>query len=851
MDTIVIRGAREHNLKNIDLDIPRNKLVVITGVSGSGKSSLAFDTLYAEGQRRYVESLSAYARQFLEQMERPDVDSIVGLPPTIAVGQKGIGQNPRSTVGTMTEIYDFLRLLFARIGKPYCDRCQREISATTIQEVVDQLLSLPENTSIHILAPVAAQRRGDFSEELRELARAGFVRAFIDGQLHDLSPEMRLAKGKRHDVDLLVDRLAIKKGVEKRLADSLEVASRYGNELIKIVAFSREGEKSTELLFSQRFRCAGCGASFPELSPRLFSFNSPHGACPACGGLGVKTDESAQLEELIQAAPCAQCGGTRLKKESRQVRIGERNIAEVSALPIKNCLEFFERLTLGPRDQVVGARVIKEIRQRLKFMVELGVGYLSLDRPTLTLSGGEAQRIRLATQIGLGLSGVLYILDEPSIGLHPRDHTRLLALLKQLRDSGNSLLVVEHDRETILQADYVVDMGPGAGENGGEVVAQGTPAEIMASPRSLTGQYLSGQREVPIPVKRRKSRNFLVLKGARLHNLKRITVEFPIGAMTCVTGVSGSGKSSLVVDTLYRALAGLLYGKKADGRYYDEILGWEHFNRVVSVDQTPIGRTPRSNPATYVGLFDHLRDLFAQLPEARVRGYRPGRFSFNVKGGRCEACKGQGVAKIEMQFLPDIFVTCEFCAGRRYNRETLALRFKGRSIADVLNMTVNQAVEFLGNIPPIRGRLEALRAVGLGYLRLGQSATTLSGGEAQRVKLARELAKQSPRPTLYILDEPTTGLHFEDIKKLLDVLNRLIEQKNTVIIIEHNPDVVGSADFVVDLGPEGGDQGGWVIASGTPEEICMIPESQTGRVLKPLLEKSQYRVILAKTKIMD
>ena len=837
---IVIRGARVHNLKNIDLEIPRDQLVVITGVSGSGKSSLAFDTLYAEGQRRYVESLSAYARQFLERMDRPDVDSIDGLSPAISIQQKSAGQNPRSTVGTVTEINDYLRLLFARIGRADCYQCGREISVQTIQQIVDRLLSLPSNKRVNVLAPIAVRRKGEYRKELQALAQAGFARVKIDGRHYDLTEEINLKKNVSHNIDLIVDRIVMREGIEKRLADSLGTASRYGNEVIKVeVLDDGDPEKSDEWLFSQKFTCVRCGASFPEISPRLFSFNSPLGACSACGGLGVKDDADRMGKDLpsaVHVRPCGECKGTRLRKESLHVKIGGKNIAEVASVSIKETLKFFSELKLSEQEKAIAQRAVKEAAGRLHFLTQVGLDYLSLDRMSATLSGGESQRIRLATQIGSSLVGVLYILDEPSIGLHPRDNVRLLAILKQLRDMGNTVLVVEHDRETILEADHVIDMGPGAGVHGGEVVAQGTTSEIMESPRSLTGQYLAGRVEIPLPAHRRRGNGTsLVVRGAKENNLKGITVEFPIGVMTCVTGVSGSGKSSLVLDTLYRAMVQRLHRAKKKVERIDEIFGWEHFDRIINIDQAPIGRSPRSNPATYTGLFNPIRDLFAQLPEARVRGFKPGRFSFNVKGGRCEACMGDGLIKIEMHFLPDVFVTCEVCNGRRYNRETLEVLYRGRNIADVLELTVAQALEFLGNIPAARQRLETLRDVGLGYIGLGQSATTLSGGEAQRIKLARELARRSTGRTLIILDEPTTGLHFDDVRKLLDVLNRLTDAGNTVVIIEHNLEVVKCADFVIDLGPEGGDMGGEVVATGMPEEIACLPQSHTGRYLKSLL----------------
>lgn len=832
---ILIKGAREHNLKNVDLEIPRDRLVVITGVSGSGKSSLAFDTLYAEGQRRYVESLSAQARHFMEQMKRPEVDFIDGLSPAIAIQQRGVSQNPRSTVGTVTEIYDYLRLLFARIGRPHCYQCGSLISVKTIQQIVDEILSYPPGTRVHILAPILSGPRGDCRRKLKELIQAGFARVKIDGELYELGEEISLKRGQIHRIDLVVDRLVLREGIAQRLADSLEVASRYSREAIKVEIFrDADAHKAEEIAFSQKFACVPCGVSFPEMTPSLFSFNSPDGACPGCGGLGVNAD--GEIERFAGLRPCAACRGMRLRKESLHVRIGSESIAEIVSLPIKEAIDFFATLTLSSNEQTIVQQLLKQIMSRLHFMVELGLDYLRLDRPTISLSGGEFQRIRLASQMGSNLAGVLYILDEPSIGLHQRDIARLLDMLGQLRDSGNTVLVVEHDQDTILAADHVIELGPGAGVNGGEVVAQGTPQVILAHDRSLTGQYLSGRKGIPIPMQRRKGiGKALVIKGATHNNLKGITVQFPVGALTCVTGVSGSGKSSLVVDTLYRALAQKLHGSKAWVGSCEGIYGWESFARAISVDQSPIGRTPRSNPGTYTGLFTHVRGLFAQLPEARVRGYRPARFSFNAKGGRCEACQGDGIIMVEMHFLPDLYVTCEVCSGRRYNRETLEIRYKGRSIADVLDLSVDHALGFLGHIPSIRHKLETLREVGLGYLALGQSALTLSGGEAQRIKLANELSKRFAGKTLYLLDEPTTGLHFDDIKKLLEVLSRLVEAGNTVVIIEHNPEVIKSADYVIDLGPEGGDVGGELVAVGTPEEICQVEGSRTGEALVAVL----------------
>jgi excinuclease ABC subunit A len=937
---IVITGARQHNLKNITLEIPRDRLVVITGLSGSGKSSLAFDTIYAEGQRRYVESLSAYARQFLEQMEKPDVDSIEGLSPAISIEQKTTTRNPRSTVGTVTEIYDYLRLLFARVGTPYCYSCGRAITPQTIQQIVDRIMQLPGGSRVHVLAPLVRGRKGEYRKELADLRKAGFVRARIDGSLRDLAEDISLAKHGKHTIEVLVDRLVIRTGIEKRLADSLEVAFRYGNEVAKIEVLGGTDSVAEEILFSQQFACVACGISYPELTPRMFSFNSPHGACPTCSGLGTTmyfdpelvvpneelslaqgaiapwekktgghfkqdavqalarhfrvsvdtpfkklpekvkgavlhgTDEEItfvyekgtrryefrrpfegvipsldrrlketdsewvreELEAFMNTRPCQVCGGARLKPAALAVRLGGKSIVDVTAMSVTEAAAFFSNLVLTPQEQEIARRILKEIVERLGFMSNVGLDYLSLDRTAATLSGGEAQRIRLATQIGSSLVGVLYILDEPSIGLHQRDNARLLATLKRLRDLGNTVLVVEHDRDAILTADHVIDMGPGAGLHGGYIVAQGTPEQIAANPNSLTGKYLSGALEIPLPARRRPGNGWtLTVKGARHNNLKNVTVSMPLGTMICVTGVSGSGKSSLIIDTLFRALAHRFYHAKDRPGAHDEIAGWQLLDKVIDIDQAPIGRTPRSNPATYTGLFTHIRDLFAQLPEARVRGYGPGRFSFNVKGGRCEACAGDGLIKIEMHFLPDVFVTCEVCRGTRYNRETLEAQYKGKSIADVLDMTVGQALEFLGNVPPIRQKLETLRDVGLDYIHLGQSATTLSGGEAQRIKLAKELSRRATGRTLYILDEPTTGLHFDDIKRLLSVLSRLADAGNTVVVIEHNLDVIKTADYVIDLGPDGGDRGGRVVAAGPPEEVARALGSHTGEYLRPLL----------------
>lgn len=835
---IVVRGARVHNLKNIDLEIPRDRLVVITGVSGSGKSSLAFDTLYAEGQRRYLESLSADARQFLQQTQKPDVDAIEGLSPAIAIQQKSGVTNPRSTVGTLTEIYDYLRLLFARVGQPTCVECGREISAQTIEQIGDRLLTLPEETRVFVMAPIAASTKGDLHARLQDLARAGFARIRIDGQSRELSEEINIDEERKYNIDLIVDRLVLRPGMERRLADSLEVASRVGNRIIK-AAIDRGNalEPAEELIFSQKLVCLNCGNALPEITPGLFSFNTPQGACAMCKGLGVISKRrrgGRGAHDGSEVERCPECKGARLRKQSLAVKLAGKSIAELSSAALAELRDFLRQLELGSQQTVVARQLLGEINERLQFMIELGLNYLTLDRAAVTLSGGEAQRVRLATQIGASLAGVLYILDEPSIGLHQRDNARLLNLLKQLREAGSSVIVVEHDPETIREADYVVDMGPGAGIGGGEIVAQGTPKEIMKSERSLTGGYLSGRLKMPVPEQRRGPSGFLVIKGARAHNLKNVTVEIPIGSITCITGVSGAGKSTLVMDVLYNAMAKRLSRSKRAVEELDELIGWDRFDRIIGIDQDSIGRSPRSNPATYTGLFDPLRHLFAQLPEARVRGYRPERFSFNVAGGRCEACRGDGVVQVDMAFLPPVYVACENCQGRRYNRETLEVRYKGLSIADVLDLTVSQAAEVLSSVPAVAQRLRALREVGLGYLQLGQAAPTLSGGEAQRIKLARELARKSTGRSLYILDEPTTGLHFEDVRQLLALLDRLTGAGNTVVIIEHNLDVIANADYVVDLGPEGGERGGRVVAHGTPEEIAATPASFTGRYLARL-----------------
>ncbi len=943
VDRLVVIGAREHNLKNVTVEIPRNQLVVITGLSGSGKSSLAFDTIYAEGQRRYVESLSAYARQFLEQMEKPDVDSIDGLSPAIAIEQKTTSKNPRSTVGTVTEVYDYLRLLFARVGTPYCYQCGRAIAPQTVQQIVDRIMGLPERTRLHVLAPLVRGRKGEYRKELLELRKAGFVRARIDGKLRDLGEDIALARTTKHDIEVLVDRLVIRPGIETRLADSLAVAFKHGNDVVLVEILGEGDRPAEEIVYSQKFACSHCGISYAELTPRLFSFNNPSGACPTCSGLGTtnyfdpdlivpderrslldgaiapwerkgggqfrsleeviaalarhykfdpktpfnklppaarkamlygtgdqeitfvyekgrkryefprkfegvidwldrryKETESEwireELEQFMSIRPCQTCKGARLKPEALAVRVHGKTITEVCALSVDAAWEFFTTLSLTAQELAIGERILREIRERLGFLRSVGLEYVTLDRTAGSLSGGEGQRIRLATQIGASLSGVLYVLDEPSIGLHQRDNERLLETLRRLQGLGNTVIVVEHDRDTILAADHVIDMGPGAGVHGGHVVAAGTPAAIMADPQSLTGQYLSGKLEIAVPSRRRAGTGWaLTVKGARHHNLQNLTIDFALGTVTCVTGVSGSGKSSLVVDTLYKALAQRLNGAKDRPGAHDEITNWQLIDKVIDIDQSPIGRTPRSNPATYTGLFTPIRELFAQLPEARARGYDPGRFSFNVKGGRCEACAGDGLIKIEMHFLPDVYVTCEVCRGQRYNRETLEVRFRGKNIAEVLDMTVGQAVEFLANVPAIRQKLETLADVGLDYIHLGQSATTLSGGEAQRIKLAKELSRRATGKTLYILDEPTTGLHFHDITRLLGVLNRLADAGNTIVIIEHNLDVIKTADRIIDLGPEGGGGGGRIVASGTPEQVAATPSSHTGRFLRQIL----------------
>jgi excinuclease ABC subunit A len=829
-NTIVIKGAREHNLKNIDVEIPRDKLVVITGLSGSGKSSLAFDTIYAEGQRRYVESLSAYARQFLEQMGKPDVDSIEGLSPAISIEQKSTSHNPRSTVGTVTEIYDYLRLLFARVGRPTCFQCGEEITAQTVQQMVDAIAALPEGVKFQVLAPIVRGRKGEYRKELLEMRRAGYVRARIDGKLVDLGDDIALDKQKKHSIEIIVDRLVMKPGeaLTRRLADSVETSLKLAGGLVGVLT-----EDGKTALYSEKLACIRCGVSYPEVTPRIFSFNSPHGACPACDGIGyAMTPGCPEEEDLTLLERCEVCKGARLRPESLSVKIAKKSIAEVTQLSVRTAADFFSSLKFTEREMVIAHRILKEIRERLGFLVNVGLDYLTLDRAAATLSGGEGQRIRLATQIGSGLVGVLYILDEPSIGLHQRDNRRLLQTLLRLRDLGNTVVVVEHDAETMMAADHILDMGPGAGSHGGHVIAQGTPQQIMGDPNSLTGQYLRGIQTVAVPQRQRKPKGFLSVVGAQKHNLKNVTAKIPLGLLTCVTGVSGSGKSTLVLEVLFHSLSQLLYHKKPKIDGCKDLHGVLALDKVIDIDQSPIGRTPRSNPATYTGLFGYIRDLYSNLPESRVRGYKPGRYSFNVKGGRCEACQGDGLIKIEMHFLPDVYVTCEVCKGQRYNRETLEILHKGKSIADLLNMTVDDALEFFEHIPLIKAKLQTLHDVGLHYVKLGQSATTLSGGEAQRVKLSRELSKRATGRTMYILDEPTTGLHFADVQRLLDVLDRLVEAGNTVLVIEHNLDVIKNADWIIDLGPEGGDRGGEIVAEGPPKEIAKSKRSYTGQVLR-------------------
>jgi excinuclease ABC subunit A len=938
---IVVRGAREHNLKDITVSLPRDVMVVVTGLSGSGKSSLAFDTIYAEGQRRYVESLSAYARQFLGQMDKPDVDHIDGLSPAVSIDQKTTSNNPRSTVATVTEIYDYLRLLYARAGRPHCHVCGFPVASSTPQQMVEKVLTLPEKSRFMVLAPVIRGRKGEYAKMFKDLAESGFARVRVDGELHELPVDLGLDKNYKHDIDVVVDRLVIREGIERRLTDSIETALKLAEGLVQIETVSGDDSEASEsMLFSESFTCTNCGASIAEIQPRTFSFNSPHGACDRCDGLGSRLEIDPELvipnedlsvnegalvpwansqteyhasvlgalaekygidlnvpwrdlpeekrrlilfgtdseriyisyrnrynrrrqymtrfdgvvgnlqrryaetdseyrrekiEEFMSHVACPKCKGARLRPEALAVTVGGKNVYEFTALSVTEAQRFFDGVKFTTREWLIGERVVKEIRERLGFLVDVGLGYLTLSRSAGTLSGGEAQRIRLASQVGSGLVGVLYVLDEPSIGLHQRDNRRLLTTLEKLRDLGNTLVVVEHDEETIRDADYVIDVGPGAGVHGGEIIAAGSVEDIEAEERSVTGDFLSGRRRIEPPEERREATGAIQLLGAMEHNLKNVDVEFPLGVFTCITGVSGSGKSTLVNEILYKALANAVSrGKHRPGRHAG-IRGVEDVDKVIDIDQSPIGRTPRSNPATYTKVFDHIRQLFASTPEAKIRGYKPGRFSFNVKGGRCEACKGDGQIRIEMHFLPDISVPCEVCKGRRYNNETLRATYKGKSISDVLDMTIEEACDFFAPVPAISRRMDTLRDVGLGYVRLGQPATTLSGGEAQRVKLASELGKRATGKTVYILDEPTTGLHFADVEKLLSILHRLVDAGNTVIVIEHNLDVIRSADYVVDLGPEGGDAGGEIVATGTPEDVANVEESYTGHFLRGLM----------------
>lgn len=939
-DFIKIRGAKEHNLKDISIDIPRNKFVVLTGLSGSGKSSLAFDTIYAEGQRRYMESLSSYARQFLGQMEKPEVEKIEGLPPAISIDQKSTNRNPRSTVGTVTEIYDYFRLLFARIGIPHCPSCGREIEKQTVDQMVDAIMALPEGTKFMLLAPVVRGRKGMHEKVLERAKKSGYARVRIDGNQYELTEDIKLDKNIKHNIEIIVDRLIVKPGIEKRLTDSIENVMNLSESLVYVDVIGKE-----MMTFSQSFSCPDCGISIDEIEPRSFSFNNPFGACPVCSGLGYKMEfaeeliipdkslsinegaimvpgwqscndpssftyavlkaiseeykcpklmetpinklkesvydclingtngkvlkvkykgmrgegvydvpfeglirnverkyretfseaSKAEYETFMRISPCTECKGQRLKPSALAVTFGDKNIHELTSMSVVNLFKFMEEVNLTQQQRLIGKVILKEIKARLTFLVEVGLDYLTLSRATSSLSGGEAQRIRLATQIGSGLVGVAYILDEPSIGLHQRDNDKLLSALKNLRDIGNTLIVVEHDEDTMREADFIVDIGPGAGENGGEVVATGTVKDIMKCKESITGQYLSGKLKIPVPKVRRKPTGFITLKGAKENNLKNIDVSFPLGVMTCVTGVSGSGKSSLVNEILYKSLAKTLNRARTIPGKHDKIEGTNQLDKIICIDQSPIGRTPRSNPATYTGVFDLIRDLFASTQDAKEKGYLKGRFSFNVKGGRCEACSGDGIIKIEMHFLPDVYVPCEVCHGKRYNRETLEVKYKGKSIYDVLNMTVEEACEFFANVPSIKRKIETLNEVGLSYIRLGQPSTELSGGEAQRIKLATELSRRSTGKTIYVLDEPTTGLHFADVHKLTDILKRLTEGGNTVVVIEHNLDVIKTADYIIDMGPEGGDGGGTVIASGTPEEVAEVKESYTGQYIKKYL----------------
>jgi excinuclease ABC subunit A len=831
LDFITIKGAREHNLKNIDLAIPRDAITVITGPSGSGKSSLAIDTIYAEGQRRYVESLSAYARQFLGQVRKPDVDYIEGLSPSIAIDQKTVIRSPRSTVGTITEIYNYMRVLYTRIGKPYCYNCGSLITKQESEDIIKAVMSLPYGSRLQILAPIVRDRKGEYRKELQQMRREGFIRARIDGKMIDLTQDIGLKKQKRHIIEIVIDRLILKPGIERQMKTAIETALSYSDTVIINLI-----DENRDILFSSIMACSKCGISYPEINPMFFSFNSMQGACPKCKGLGLE-DLEEESTELEDDKVCRLCNGLRLRKEALSIKIQNINIGEFAGMSAENALLFVNNLALSERERTITSRVLKEVKDRLNFLNKVGLGYLTLDRSSLTLAGGESQRIRLATQIGSSLTGVLYVLDEPTIGMHPRDTIKLLENLSFIRDAGNTVIVVEHDEETINWADYIVDMGFGAGLNGGSVVASGTPEEIVKNEKSVTGRYLSGAVSIDTPPIRRKPKDFIRILGAREFNLKGINVSIPIASFTCVTGVSGSGKSTLVLEILYKALMKELYGSKAIPGEHQEIIGTDKIDRVICVDQSPLGKTPRSNPATYTGVFSFIRELFSQTTDAKIRGYTPSRFSFNLSGGRCESCRGDGLIRVEMHFLPSVYIPCDICKGKRYNKETLDITFKDKNVAQILDMTVSEALEFFSSIPYISQKLKVLEDIGLGYLRLGQPASTLSGGEAQRVRLSKEVGRKSTGNTLYILDEPTTGLHYIDISKLLNVMNRLVDFGNTVVIIEHNLDVIKSADYIIDLGPEGGDKGGRVIAEGTPEEVCMNPESYTGQFLRKKLSR--------------
>jgi len=836
-DFIFIKGAREHNLKNINVTIPRESLTVITGPSGSGKSSLAIDTLYAEGQRRYVESLSAYARQFIEQLRKPDVDFIEGLSPSIAINQKTVNRSPRSTVGTITEIYDYLRVLYTRIGRQYCYNCEAMITKQESSDIMQSVMSLPPGSRIQILSPLIRDRKGEYRKELEKIRREGFIRARIDGEITDLAHDIALPKHKRHTIEIVIDRLIIKPGIDRQITGAIETALKYSDTVV--INLLRENR---DILFSKTAVCARCGISYPDINPMFFSFNSTQGACPRCNGLGFE-DIDEDSTEIEGCAYCRLCHGMRLRKEALSIRVQGKNIAELADLTVGEAVLFVNALTLTEREQVIASRILKEVKDRLHFLEKVGLDYLTLSRPSLTLSGGEAQRIRLATQLGSSLTGVLYILDEPSIGMHPRDCRKLLESLSSIRDAGNTVIVVEHDEETIRWADHIIDMGPGAGLRGGWVIASGSPNEISANDHSVTGRYLNGSLSIDVPFRRRKANGAIRIIGAREFNLKDISVDIPLGIFVCVTGVSGSGKSTLVIDILYKALCRELHGSAAIPGRYAEIRGASAIKGVISADQSPLGKTPRSNPATYTGIFSFIRELFAQVADSRVRGYSASRFSFNLPGGRCEACSGDGLIKVEMHFLPDVYIPCNTCKGKRYNRETLEVQYRGKNISQILDMTISEALQFFSAIPPIRRKLEVLEDVGLGYLQLGQPASTLSGGEAQRVRLSRELAKSKKKDILFILDEPTTGLHFFDIQRLLTVINSLVDAGNTVVVIEHNLDVIKSADHIIDLGPEGGDKGGMLVAEGTPEEVTMNPDSHTGRFLRDKLVRHGYAKI--------